>query len=95
MWTHAREAMSGITDAVMLASIGRGIVRSVLPADAHDGARALAHCGANVIFERLPATLWTELAPSPVSDRLSRSVKQRFDPSHVLNPGLLGEEVVQ
>jgi FAD/FMN-containing dehydrogenase len=44
-----------------------------------------------VIFERLPAGLWAELAPSPVRDRLSRSVKERFDPAHVLNPGVLGE----
>jgi FAD/FMN-containing dehydrogenase len=48
-----------------------------------------------VIFERLPADLWNELAPSAVKDRLSRDVKERFDPSHVLNPGVLGEDVAR
>jgi FAD/FMN-containing dehydrogenase len=67
-------------------------VRCVLPSDAHEAARRLSRVHASVIFERLPAALWSELAPSPVSDRLSRGVKDRFDPSHVLNPGLLGED---
>jgi FAD/FMN-containing dehydrogenase len=48
-----------------------------------------------VIFEQLPAPLWNELAPSAVTDRLSRSVKAHFDPANVLNPGLLGEETPQ
>jgi glycolate oxidase FAD binding subunit len=91
VWTQAREACAGVTDAGIIASLGRGIARCILPGDAHDAARQLARCDATVIFERLPAALWNELAPSPVSDRLSRSVKDRFDPSHVLNPGVLGE----
>lgn len=92
LWTQAREAVAGVPGAMIVASVGRGIARCVLPDDASDAARRLARCDATVIFERLPAGLWDELAPSPVSDRLSRSVKDRFDPSHVLNPGVLGEE---
>ena len=91
VWTDAREATAGVLDAMLIASIGRGIVRCVLPGDARDAARRLARCDATVIFERLPADLWSELAPLPVSDRLSRGVKDRFDPAHVLNPGVLGE----
>lgn len=90
VWTQAREAVAGAEGALLIASIGRGIVRCIVPEAAHDAARRLASCDATVIFERLPAGLWSELAPSPVNDRLSRSVKDRFDPSHVLNPGLLG-----
>lgn len=93
VWTQAREATASVSDSAIVAAIGRGIVRCILPEDAQDAARALAGCGATVVFERLPAALWSELAPSPVSDRLSRSVKDRFDPSHVLNPGLLGEDI--
>jgi glycolate oxidase FAD binding subunit len=93
--TQAREATAGATDALLIASVGRGSVRCILPGDAHDAARQLARCDATVIFERLPAELWSEIAPSPVSDRLSRSVKARFDPSRILNPGLLGEDVPQ
>ena len=93
--TQAREATASATDAVLIASVGRGSVRCILPRDAHEAARQLARCDATVIFERLPAELWSEIAPSPVSDRLSRSVKARFDPSCILNPGLLGEDVAQ
>jgi glycolate oxidase FAD binding subunit len=44
------------------------------------------------IFERLPANLWRELAPSAVTDRLSRGVRAAFDPHGLLNPGILGED---
>lgn len=91
VWTQARAAIASAEGALLIASIGRGVVRSIIPREAHDTARRLARCEATVIFERLPAILWSELAPSPVGDRLSRSVKDRFDPSHVLNPGVLGE----
>lgn len=93
VWTQAREATAGAGGAMLIASLGRGVVRCILPADAHDAARRISRVEASVIFERLPADLWGELAPSPVADRLSRSVKERFDPSRVLNPGLLGEDV--
>ena len=89
----ARQALARAVDAVMIASVGRGIARCILPGDAHEAARSLARCDATVIFEKLPASLWAELAPSPVRDRLSRSVKERFDPAHVLNPGLFGEDL--
>ena len=45
------------------------------------------------IFERLPAALWHTLAPSAVTDRLARGVRAAFDPHHILNPGILGEDV--
>lgn len=92
VWEEARVATSGVEDALLIASIGRSIVRTIVPANGVDAARAIAGCEATVIFERLPAALWAELAPSPARDRLSRGVKERFDPSHVLNPGILGEE---
>ena len=95
VWTQAREATAGVAGAMVCASLGRGVARCIVPADARDAARRLARCEASVIFERLPADLWNELAPSPVSDRLSRGVKERFDPSHVLNPGVLGEVVAR
>jgi hypothetical protein len=80
---------------MVLASLGRGVARCILPGDAQDAARRLARCDASVIFERLPADLWNELAPPAVNDRLSRGVKERFDPSRVLNPGVLGEDGAQ
>jgi glycolate oxidase FAD binding subunit len=92
VWTQAREATATTPAAMLSASVGRGIVRCALPPDARDAASALARCDASAIFERLPADLWEKLAPSPARDRLSRSVRDRFDPAHVLNPGVLGED---
>ena len=77
---------------MLTATLSRGVLRCVLPSDARDAARPLARCDASVIFERLPADLWSELAPSAAMDRLSRSVRDRFDPARVLNPGVLGED---
>lgn len=93
LWEEARVATSGVEEALLVASVGRGVVRAIVPASNADAAGSLARCEATVIFERLPAALWGELAPSPARDRLSRGVKERFDPSHVLNPGILGEEL--
>jgi glycolate dehydrogenase FAD-binding subunit len=95
IWTQAREATAGVEGAVVIASLGRGVARCIVPGDARDAAHRLARCDASVIFERLPADLWDELAPPVVNDRLSRGVKDRFDPSHVLNPGVLGEDVTR
>jgi glycolate oxidase FAD binding subunit len=95
IWTQAREAVAGVPEAMMIASLGRGIARCGVPEDSPDAARRLARCDATVIFERLPANLWSEIAPSPVSDRLSRGIRERFDPAHVLNPGVLGEGVAR
>lgn len=97
VWQEARIATSGADDALLVASIGRGIVRAIVPGNNADVARNIARVSsgqskATVLFERLPAALWPELAPSPAHDRLSRGVKERFDPSRVLNPGILGEE---
>jgi hypothetical protein len=95
VWTQAREATAGVEGAMVIASLGRGVARCIIPDDARNAARRLAGCDASVIFERLPIDLWRELAPPAINDRLSRGVKDRFDPSHVLNPGVLGEDVAQ
>ena len=74
----------------------RSVARVVLPLD--DGAlpapavEALESITRELcIFERLPATLWPRLAPTAVSDRLSRGIRAAFDPHRLLNPGILGE----
>jgi glycolate oxidase FAD binding subunit len=78
------------------ASVLRSSVRVVLPHNEGgpaDGALELLRAGSREtrIFERLPARLWTSLAPSAVNDRLSRGVRAAFDPHRLLNPGILGE----
>lgn len=79
--------------AYMHATVSRGVVRCIVPSEATGVLRDLPRTEAGVtrIFERLPADMWTELAPSPATDDLSRRVRSAFDPASLLNPGILGE----
>jgi glycolate oxidase FAD binding subunit len=78
------------------ASVGRGVVRCVLPAAAPE---VVAHAfGASTftgtrIFERLPASLWPVLAPGPTATLLAWRTRDAFDPDRILNRGILGELV--
>ena len=75
---------------------GRGIARVVLPVDDEAASANLASILGTAydgtrIFERLPAALWTLLAPPALRGRIEQGIKTAFDPRHVLNPGILGE----
>ncbi|MDP9264884.1 MAG: FAD-binding protein [Chloroflexota bacterium] len=76
------------------ASTSRGILRCIHPRQ-DDAALAqwlgrIARCEGMHIFERLPPAAWRDV-PSHVNDRLSRGVRDAFDPARVLNRGILGE----
>ena len=84
------------------ASVGRGVVRFVLPgAEGFGLPRTAGRAAADappprLIVERLPSTLWATLgvewtAPR-ADDALSRRVRDAFDPRRLLNPGILGED---
>jgi FAD/FMN-containing dehydrogenase len=76
------------------ATVGRGIVRCIHSpsSDASIDAwlAAIGRCEGTHIFERLPARAWSRV-PCRVSDPLSRAVRAAFDPSRILNRGILGE----
>lgn len=44
-----------------------------------------------VIFEKLPPDVWSQVSPSVVADPLSQGIKRAYDPHGILNPGILGE----
>jgi FAD/FMN-containing dehydrogenase len=99
-WRHALECCAGCPDALIHASLARGVVRAIIPAadpssDAGALARVLGAGGRSFegrrIAERLPAALWSAEPPAGGVDRLSRRVRLAFDPWHILNPGILGE----
>jgi glycolate oxidase FAD binding subunit len=78
------------------ATVGRGVVRTVYCHDASEPGgvdawlASIAACEGTHIFERLPAPSWRTI-PCRVDDRISRAVRNAFDPAHILNRGILGE----
>ena len=85
---------AGVSDALVHATVGRGIVRSIRPASSAtplalwlDG---ISRTEGTHIFERLPDSAWASI-PARVNDPLSRAVRAAFDPRRVLNRGILGD----
>lgn len=78
--------------ALVHASPARGIARTITTDVAALAALQTPAASNRItcIAERLPADRWSAF-PRPRSD-LNTRVKQTFDPSNVLNPGILGEE---
>jgi hypothetical protein len=100
-WRHAIESCAASPEALIHASLERGVVRAIIPAtDTGTLARVLHTEGrpsggrtfeGRRIAERLPARLWSAEPAPGVTDRLARRVRVAFDPWHLLNPGILGE----
>ena len=96
VWASAERIAASVPGALAHASVLRSVARVIL---AHTGGDLAAGASAALraevrhtrIFERLPASLWSSLAPTAVSDRVSRGVRAAFDPHRLLNPGILGE----
>jgi glycolate oxidase FAD binding subunit len=85
-WKQALE----LGGALLHASVARGIVRCIIP-PSDEGIMALRGRAAtrpdSWIGERLPPDAW---ALSRGMTPLAARVKQAFDPSNILNPGILG-----
>ena len=95
LWSAARGITEAWPGAYAHASLGRGVVRVVLPGadDARTTAalNALGSAGARCIAERVPPACWEHpVLASAAADPLSRRARDAFDPQRVLNPGLLG-----
>lgn len=98
LWMLATQVINDTPDALLHASIGRGIVRSIIPASNTEGVtrflEALHGFHNTVILERLPGVeWWSHVVPPPPPHRLIQEVKHAFDPAGILNPGILGEQL--
>jgi len=93
IWENSRRILAGVEGAMMHSTPGFGVVRCVLPGDAAaDVVESLITSSPNatVIFERLPASMWARFSPSVVLDPISQGIRTAFDPSNILNPGIMG-----
>jgi glycolate oxidase FAD binding subunit len=92
-WDLAKTVLEDSDDALMHASIGRGIVRCVVPnalSSATIEKLVAAKTNHTLILESARADLWTRISPSAIADRVSQSVRRAFDPMTIMNPGILG-----
>jgi len=92
-WERMRTMMESWDGSLMHASIARGTVRCILPAEPPAGAieaMSSPHASDTVIFETLAPALWARFSPTAIADRVSQGIKSAFDPLGILNPGILG-----
>jgi glycolate oxidase FAD binding subunit len=85
VWDRVRQSSD-----IASATVGRGMVRCVLP----DGAQSLPRLDESSITcigERLPTSLWPSVSRNTTTSALSARVRRTFDPDGVLNPGILSE----
>jgi len=94
---RAAQAHGAADGAFAHASVGRGIVRCLAEAQPVEALErwlhALVTADATRIIEKLPIAMWVAPpmpTPSPVGGRISRALKDAFDPSGILNPGIHG-----
>ena len=75
----------------MSATLGRGVVRCVIPDAGRFGAGDVAHLSSTctVVAEVLPASCWAAPTMDPVRTRLAHAVLRTFDPREIMNPGIL------
>lgn len=93
IWTDVRTKLTDMPAAAMHATPSLGLMRCILPPGVSIASITeilSAARGATVIFERLPRDAWNALSPTVIGDRLAQRVKNAFDPSNILNPGILG-----
>jgi glycolate oxidase FAD binding subunit len=93
IWSNASRVLSELSGASMHATPRFGVVRCILPPDTKASAverLARSSPDVTVIYERLPHAMWAALSPSVAADRISQGIKRAFDPSNILNPGIMG-----
>ena len=94
-WSTAERVAGAVPGGFAHATLQRSVARVCLP-NGSDGIAAAALRSLTRetrIYERLPADAWPSLAPSAATDKLSRGVREAFDPDRLMNPGILGEEL--
>jgi len=95
-WAEANRIVQGISDALLHATLARGMVRCIVPNTTENVARLTAALATSTqskrIGERLPEQLWATAFPGRAMAGVGGRLKQAFDPRGVLNPGILGYE---
>lgn len=93
MWINARNSLRDVQGAMMHCTPSLGIVRCLIPASVPPStieSLVASTPTASVAFERLPSDMWATFSSTVVADRISQGIKRAFDPSNILNPGILG-----
>lgn len=94
-WREATSLANRAPHLQLHATVARGVVRCIVPLTegVSDVLRRSFTTPSTVtrVAERMPADLWPMCPARMIDSRLARRVKAAFDPSHILNPGILGD----
>jgi glycolate oxidase FAD binding subunit len=93
-WTAADGAARSLETFFVHGNPARGVVRvAAFAPDAHVSqvVRSATAFKGTVAVERLPVDVWPLVSPVTV-DPLSRAIRDKFDPSRILNRGIMGAE---
>jgi glycolate dehydrogenase FAD-binding subunit len=94
-WTDAVAATRKLETAYMHGNPARGVVRVLATGAAgggDDAALAAASSGfaGTTAIEILPSAAWARVSSAVAMDDVSRGIRRKFDPSGILNAGILG-----
>lgn len=94
VWTAADTSARVLETFFVHGNPARGVVRVVCHAQqAQSGqlVRAATDFKGTVVVEHLPTDAWPLVSPTAV-EPLARALRDKFDPSRILNPGIMGAE---
>jgi glycolate oxidase FAD binding subunit len=93
-WTQADTAARALESFHMHGNPARGVVRVVASAPEANASQVVRSATAfkgTVAVEKLPVVVWPLVSPS-APDALSRAIRDKFDPSRILNRGIMGAD---
>ena len=89
-WSAAERATRDLEGTLMHGNPARGVVRVTTTARPEKHAAIATGFEGTVSIERLPRDAFAQITPRHASDALARTIRGKFDPRGIMNPGVLG-----
>ena len=90
VWADAARASREIDGLLVHGSPARGVLRFISAGATQSVASRAAGFGGTVAIEVLPANAWAHVPSTLGTSRLPAAIRQKFDRTRILNPGIMG-----